>query len=1770
MVNRMSRHKILITRLILFVYLFSTLFSFNSKAAVQSGMLGEAAALGSPLVSSTFTVENWNVWEMLCFGIFLSNFCQPFEDDYASAFTEGVSTGSKGRGLKALQFAAGGDATASGYLADMVNYCKEAQAQPFKNIYVNYSYWEYGDNVHSNAGSPRRAYLDDLFPQLLRDMDNITLTNNETIISPAVVYSALVGDYDDIQLGRTIADKAVLPTFYTDTSMNSETVIFDMTENWDIQILKALFAKTFNKNANSNYAEGETVEEDSEMAKSLDKTLQKYLGQTCPLVMDTFGNICMVYNNRCIVVIPGSANQHLTAKDSYNYVNSLILNNFVMSGSESEANIAGYGVAPDTEYYLSGNSNLSVGNFPVGHTDKVKDGRLLITADTDTVFMREVYKQLRGTSANNVTYEMPDSTVTSKPWGDKFTHNRSGVTTNIDITPFTFGKYFTNLADIESRKNQALQIHITGAECHVQESTGVLFWKEHRNQDEITIDTALGAYGILSTMFGVEADGKDVLDYFYSYEASKSLEDTKVNLFDGSYYLTPTIHSQQLSSKLFFNYYFHMMANDGTFTIDTGLQNIYDEAYRNRLFNSLRNQDNPKDLWITLLSTYDVKKENSEGNGNMITDVTSAPANPLLKSFVSHYWQKRVENYTESEFIGEDLTVARLQFMFDSTKSSIEDMVFLPTNLTGFDAPTRLIKVYKPSGMFSALSGVFGLEDGCQFELYSTYIYVTYLDFYGLLGGNKAHGFNEELFKDGGFKTFTGDNFKNGLTKEQMEDQVKLNTFKLLSLTKDGEEYRSNLFKSIIKTSIVEPLDVKMNRGGVGNVGAETGFLDVKKIEDNFLIGDLVKSHWGTISIILFGALSLLAIVSGALNNKSIGWYLTILVASSSMVYSIPFYMNLAPTLVEKYINGHFANTGGYWALAESVEYDKNQQDLAASGDTAANTIAIMNTLNFLDTDSSLMVKLDISQKVISVTALDYNQLQQMTTTRWLLPSIMKQMSSTKDNFDYVSVPVVRLYDNFASLWYMYHGESDYMPQGRTDIAVNVPVFSLADKKSAWQDSDNGYRSTAPEDFGATFSTKSISRVIESEAEPTHTCFYMLKDAKIVSAYQTMNKPDGMTRRDWQEYAKNVVNHNDVGVAEGTFKEISNNILSELNNYNMYSNPIQQSFGYLWTTENLGAYFYLLVKDTFGEAGEGSGKNLPSLMMQLQGSTAISDSGEEVRTSFMHYNETGYERDVCDMEEVFTNLLPYMYQMMLIANGDSDTTGLLGKAKMDGNPYYANNYQSWMFRTNWVTKLYEDNLYAGAATMNVRDEEGNVVDRVTVANMSDPRCYPANRPMVFSEAQMHEQHLELDDLCFTERKILDFNRDVIKRWTTLLNYANTQGLTKEHVYRQMAMEALFSFNLTFTRDNLIVSAKTMYPSNFDLRHISLITIIRSLICNVTHSNNYMYGDVATSLYETYGFLFGYVSVALIYYMFLFFGLVRDLYMLLAFVSAVATLCFNFASTSKNKFKSMGGCMITSGLFTGMTILYYILINMMVGNPTVDTMVNFSTIASSRMSSITLFGTSLFILLLTLGYTAVIVAYFYELWIGHKFGLSIKDGGFGFYYQLADKASKAIVGATERMGSKVRSTIKKASQFGPGADKGKGGPSEAGGGNGRKKGEGKVTNRPDEPIPVTQEKRGRGNRGPSIESSIEINENFTSNVTAGEDRGLTDSINQHINASKKKEASYANAASVENTSVNNTNQDVEVVNVVHSNNVEVKSEKDDAFAKDVEKRIHGNS
>ena len=131
-----------IASLALAISLTLTMIGSIFRCSVVSGyqLLGTNAALGSPILNDTFTTDQWNKWEMVVWGIFLSNFTTPFIDDYNSAFNLDSTSGSKGSGVKALQFGSGRDPANNKVLESLLNYAINQQVQgAIKQIYVSYT-----------------------------------------------------------------------------------------------------------------------------------------------------------------------------------------------------------------------------------------------------------------------------------------------------------------------------------------------------------------------------------------------------------------------------------------------------------------------------------------------------------------------------------------------------------------------------------------------------------------------------------------------------------------------------------------------------------------------------------------------------------------------------------------------------------------------------------------------------------------------------------------------------------------------------------------------------------------------------------------------------------------------------------------------------------------------------------------------------------------------------------------------------------------------------------------------------------------------------------------------------------------------------------------------------------------------------------------------------------------------------------------------------------------------------------------------------------------------------------------------------------------------------------------------------------------------------------------------------------------------------------------------------------------------------------------------
>lgn len=1604
--------------------------------AGQSSRLGTRASNGSPLVSASYTDNNWDSWEMLCFGVFISNFCDPFTDSYDTAFSESATEGSKGKGLKALQFSTGGDSEADSYLQDMLAYCITAQGNDARPITVSYNMYDYGEKQTDIVTGSRQAYLDDLIPSI-RKYDSaesgLTIAPIADIKFPYMNYQTVkleseskflkqhgVGN-GSVGTNLVLVRNALLPEFKVGNSANTVSLsgeensgsntIFDLADNYDVQILTALLGKVFNKKTASS-----TVDSTDEN-EATDTSLDDYLGQKYKLFMDAFGNICIQKNSKFVVVIPASANSHITKEKSYNLVNSLILNNFVLSENQTRVVSGAVGSGTATDDWSLG------GSVPVGDKSRgITKGKMIAYASTDYMLIKKAYEVARTTGKNSVTTRdtmlgdgETEKTLPSK-YDDFDTFNLTDSTNG-----YSAGTGLYRLLNDDVLYNEPLQLGITGLSARIKETSGILWWKKDRDPEDRDIKVTLSALSILSNMGQSSVSQDKMLDHIIQYDASSNYNTSLQPLFDidASYYLLPS-SIIDTSIKLYFNHAMQLLSKTKkvnsqtlTFNADNMLNLLQGDDSKDAVDLNVRLLfDESVGVSVNTLQAFNGNTGLGDGNYSAETQPS-----PMLKDFVTQYYDE--EDTGQFGTIAGATSMAQLYNAILGPKSGYEtyydgekddsDSKNMPDDVYTNYGFLSNIRVFKPAQYFSVASQVFGVDEGVQFYLYTPQIYMTYLDFYGFLDSDTTtNKFNKTLFSGSAFLTFKAENFEYTKSAEEQEAETKANVYKLLSLDKTGDRYREAWIGRVLKATFVKPFDKSLATEN-SIIGDKTKLLSVESAKNNAITGAIL-GNWSSIQRVVFMFLACIVIMSGLFKRRNPIWFISMLLLIAGSLMLNPIILDIAPTLCNKYINTAFKKASTYWTLAESIRADQQEVQVNNLQSDDARVKALLTQLNFLDTDSTLMVKLDISRKVMDNLSIDGagEAIQRNKTLRWLLPSMMKEISASDGGYDYVSIPVTQLYNNFAST-YLRYKETEYKPTTYKDSYGNSRETGLAvgDKQATRFE---GYSDTGTEQIDATQTYKSITR-IRDDADLVHTQYYLMNDLFVATPYAEEHGGQAqMSMQDWFKMSEKVKEYYASGTDSSRLKEFWNSKLSkELNTFNRYDSDISQHFGYLYTTEGLGTYFYTTLKDTFNEGS--SAKTPANILLNLQGGIVEGQSGDEVRQTFMHQGDTGYLRDYLDLEEVFTNVVPYLYQLQTLACGDGETKGLLGSTKMKGNTFYSDNYASWVFRSNWVTKIYEDSMYGDSkrVTYEVNGEKKTA----DIKNISDPRCYPSDRPMVFSEAQQQAQGLADSQLTVTELKCIALGKDVEVKWTTLINYSSLDGISTESLYRIMAMEAWIGFNQRFTHDNFVASAKTLYPNSYDLRDISFITLFRGMLTQMTGNGNYMNVDeIGSTLYDDYGLGVMWLVQFLTFCLRQIFPMARETFLMLQLILYLVTILLNTASSRASRVMAVGGWAITSVLFTGITVLYYFILSWASYEPTGDTLIAVDQVVGTFGSGLSVVGWSLLLILATALYVAFVVFFNYAMIMG-KYGLSLKDGGFGFYMSMAQNAVEGITGSMDK-------------------------------------------------------------------------------------------------------------------------------------------------------------
>ena len=1571
--------------------------------------IGTNKALGSPILNTNFSVDDWNKWEMIAWGVFLSNFSQPFIDDYNSAFNLDANYGSKGSGVKALQFGSGNDAANRSTLQNLLDYAIMQQSSgAVKKVYVSYNKLEdtkisAEDSFGGSSGSSttpqpiREATVKDLFFDTTDSGDDSSWTAVQNadgwafdILVKTSNYISMVGVKD-----------GNIPTFAIETTGGGYQTVLDYTNSYDLSLASLVLAKSLCGDYASDFASTFT---------EIWSNPEDY-----KLVLDCFGNICTIIDGSYRVIIPAAANQYLTANPSINLLNSLVFN--ANTNTTTRNQLLLNGGQTRNSWFLSWSGPINSGVAAFGNqTDGLAVGQPVIYFDTDTIVMQDALK----------SGDTSDYTVNT---GDLYKKLYSLDMNNLSKADYMFKVEPANIQSVTFELFDSASSAKTACEAMVLATTqlGNLFSQAPDVEVLTEMESSIGE--------SVSIFGESMVIPVQVVESCTVYEGWPITgwFASGKDYNAGAIHRS--FADWVYQAYQNDMPNLGISSADVR------QAF---------NADNQGDLWENLV------KESS----------TSFKLSSLVKGFfqtkTAFYKIKDLTKFNDLSYDSPNYAVYKIiptgPLVLECTALSADDVIdpysidfsfgsedgrykavsgtteFGGSSTTYGKTFDRSVKIYSTSDVMKSVANVLGVREGTEFAVFSTDIYLTYLNWYGITsnsitsisGTGNTSKFNTRIFDDkSDVLNVDLNNLVDSISTEDKEKQIMDWTYMLLSPS-EGREYRSNLIISGISDWIYDQYQKTVYGGassyydtgsGVTSMNS-TGFLTILPYSENFLTAWLVNNYAYFMSI-LMGVFIILIVVVGILRKRKISWFIVAILSMVNMLLILPSTGDVVPMLANQYVQEMFKDKMSYWAISESVtnatlesEYLLNQSLSnsylsSLTADEQRQVVNLVKNYNVLYLDRSLNIKQDISKKVTQTSTSNYEEIQQLRSARWMLPMIMRQFTASDESANYVYVPLGDLYDDLSNMYWYFKPQDaatvdtvnarqeksadgsalpkyDYTGTGPDVVSMRTNFYSgYTDVTTSYIAADSGYKQQSYE---------------INYDNNVHTYSYFIKQGGLIQAsmpnYSSYESYDSWAK-EWANQLVSFGNTSDLEVIE---KYIEQNA----GDYSRFDRgTIDGIFGYLWATESPYHYFYEGIKDTFSMSD-----SLGTLVSGLIGTYDENDDGYEVRKNFMYANDSGYVRDVLDLEEMFNNMIPYLYAVQLYAEGYDGVGGVFEEGdKIEEYKVYTGNDKSWLFRSNWVTKLMENPNYYASGTIRLSDGTSATVD-----NMMLPSCYEsAGRPMIFSEAQMHYEGVDEADLSLVELKCVQVNKEVSKKWTLLVNYSALPGLTKEVVIRQMALDALLTFNQEFTSTGLLSSAYEMYPNSIDLRSISFDSIMKMLMLNVTKDTSYIYGDTMKNLIEDSDIgtailmlITAAVCASLVPF-------ARNILMGLIFFLGIFAIIWSILRDTKTKVKISCGFLISNVVFLVMTFVYYLCFKSIMAMTVSDEVLTISQIEVNSGNPV---WCMLFIL---------IVSGLYLFGIYKMIQLCVsnfRDMGFEVYASIASMAASKVSGAFEKFSNSI--------------------------------------------------------------------------------------------------------------------------------------------------------
>lgn len=1115
----------ILKRLIIFTLLVSmllptvTVFASTPQSRYQQTNTFEAS--GSPLLNPNFTTNQWNKWETVAWGVFLSNFVVPMADSYESAFSTSSQEGSRGSGFKALNFSMSGDPAGRGILQDFLQFAIDSAQGNQKELYVTYHYLDQAGNIiePSTPGDPHSkakivdkvndptqqditleatsiANFASLLPANLADLsgtERANLVNNDTgawiagteygstkyddvfgvnsaIYRPWKLFDMVdTFDYPDLiaippsagsnsnrpannifntnnqyakayatadtDSNGTVADIAVakLPIIWLktgDAGQDSYVRVWDMLDPWDYQVLVAMLAKEVNSDSAYDSGLGTTRVWDDVM-----DNLDAAFSQKTPLVMDCFGNIVTLISGKPVVVIPAAYNKHLTTTPMVNLVNSLFLTgptsgvsaDHLLNNGKMPVKALNWWISNDNEADKNRASSFGPGMPAFGWKGaSMPNNAVALYFDSDSLAYM-TYKDRQKSSATEyyesaIEYQgkklFPQVAATLGVLDLSLDGNRSfiraGGTTDL-VTPRIVLTGISKAAGLGSSQSAPFDNRGAGVKSLL---TNLTFQE--------------GLIGLLPAAFN-EAE----VDYFQtmvwqnrqtdilgspivvpvSMEAGKdggsttwaSLARDFVNYYGTQYYpQNKGVELNRLSELLTGADGSKKMKDDNVF-VDFTKKLMYDADIRPTLSITMHSRTANMSPFMNVMSL---------GGANKF----------LLWDTEGFIW--RSTSYLKDT---------------SGVKTGWSERAGLNNKNINFAAMTqRWVKAYPTNKVLTSVASYLGMRGDSEFAAAAApYVYMSYLNMYGVGTVDGKQGvnvstlnknptkFNEKIFDAKSSPLFTYNPADNNAikSKEGMISEVTVNIWKLLSPT-GGHEYKRQLFSSLTTNFIYDQYTTTVNGGtleyGSGGVQqtvtkSQTGFLRFPSLEDNVFTRWFYQDY-PTVAIALLSVGLIFILVLGIFRGRKATWFFLSVVLLVSSVVLIPFVNDAASSSMDNLVSRILKDKTTVWSMTEYIANENIVDDFTTVGLTAEEAeIAadITKSLSLAYADRTLVLKQDISHKTISLG--NYSAYQQFASTRWMLPTIMRQFTADDNSNAYLYVPLVDIADDAANAYWWYN-----------------------------------------------------------------------------------------------------------------------------------------------------------------------------------------------------------------------------------------------------------------------------------------------------------------------------------------------------------------------------------------------------------------------------------------------------------------------------------------------------------------------------------------------------------------------------------------------------------------------------------------------------------------------------------------------------------------------------------------------------------------------------